>query len=120
MSTALQRKGRELSEVKRKTVTALARKLYYQFPFETKPVWKFGFVNSNFGHTRIISEWEGPSEFNAETMYDESDLPKVWSAEKRKVFHLVHQLYGQMVSDRCMAYSIFMKGGSSANLLSCV
>ena len=94
------------AQVRRKTVTALARKLYYQFPFETKPVWKFGFVNSNFGHTRIISEWEVPPEFNAETMYDESDLPKVWSAEKRKVFHLVHQLYGQMVSDRCK-YGIF-------------
>jgi hypothetical protein len=39
-------------------------------------------------------------------MYINAPHPKEWSAEKKKIFHIVRQLYGQMVSDQCK-YGIF-------------
>ncbi|KAL3912559.1 MAG: hypothetical protein SGILL_006832 [Bacillariaceae sp.] len=96
-------KGQKAS-IRRATV-ALVRKLLV-FPFETKPVWKFAFVNQAQAHTRIINEWEIPDDFDKEKMNAHAPLPEVWSAEKVKVFHLVRQVYGQMVSDKCK-YGIF-------------
>lgn len=64
-------------------------------PFETKPVWKFGFLTS----TQVLVDlWE--IDFNAEKMQAEVPLPETWPREKKRVFHLVRQMYGQMVSDK--------------------
>ena len=92
------------ARVRRETVELVRNS--YLFPFETKPVWKLGFVDTDQGHTRIISEWEIPPGFDEEKMYAKAPLPEEWSAEKKKVFHLVRQIYGQMVSDQCK-YGIF-------------
>jgi hypothetical protein len=38
--------------------------------------------------------------FDCEEMRDEESLPKHWPNPKKKIFHLVRQLYGQMVSGK--------------------
>ena len=69
----------------------------YRMPFETKPAWKFKFLTS----TQVfIDEWEIPEDFDAEKMQAKGPLPETWSREKKKVFHLVRQFYGQMVADK--------------------
>jgi len=68
----------------------------YRMPFETKPEWKFAFLNTA---QYIIDEWEIPDDFDAAKMQAEAPLPKSWPKEKKKVFHLIRQFYGQMVSD---------------------
>jgi len=68
----------------------------YRMPFETKPVWKFSFLTTA---QYIIDAWEVPDDFDAAKMQAKAHLPKSWSTEKRKVFHMIRQLYGQMVSD---------------------
>lgn len=82
----------------RRIVESQARKLY-RFPFETKPFWKFRFLEGANSHQTIISEWEVPKNFDAVRMRDEDKLPKSWSDMKKKIFHAVRQLYGQMATD---------------------
>lgn len=75
------------------------------FPFETKPFWKFRFLgkqlNGRFGDCdegsaqKIVRLWEVPPE----DMLQQRELPEGWTAEKKKIFHLIRQVYGQMVSD---------------------
>jgi hypothetical protein len=69
----------------------------YRMPFETKPVWKFPFLNSA---QYIIDQWEIPEDFDAAKMQAEAPLPEHWSKEKKKIFHLVRHIYGQMVADK--------------------
>lgn len=68
----------------------------YRMPFETKPEWKFKFLTTA---QYIIDAWEIPDDFDASKMQANPPVPDSWSTEKRKVFHLIRQLYGQMVSD---------------------
>jgi hypothetical protein len=77
---------------------AMVRSLY-RFPFETKPVWKFPFLNHPQAQNDIISEWEIPEDFDEEKMQAEDSLPSHWSSTKKKIFHVVRQLYGQMFAD---------------------
>lgn len=80
----------------RRNMTSMIVSLY-RMPFETKPAWKFRFLTS----TQVfIDEWEIPEDFDAEKMQAQVPLPKTWSSEKKKVFHLVRQFYGQMVTDK--------------------
>jgi hypothetical protein len=75
------------------------------FPFETKPFWKFRFLgNVNNGlfsdcdegsAHKIVRLWAVPPE----DLMRQRTFPAEWSAEKIKVFHLIRQLYGQLVSD---------------------
>lgn len=75
------------------------------FPFETKPFWKFRFLGSlNNGifndcdvasAQKIVRLWAAPPE----DYMQQRTLPAGWTAEKIKVFNLVRQLYGQLVSD---------------------
>jgi predicted Ser/Thr protein kinase len=69
----------------------------YRMPFETKPIWKFSFLTTA---QYIIDNWEIPHDFGAAKMQAEVPLPESWSVGKKKVFHLVRQLYGQMVADK--------------------
>mmetsp|Transcript_13926 Transcript_13926/g.16095 ORF Transcript_13926/g.16095 Transcript_13926/m.16095 type:complete len:514 (-) Transcript_13926:343-1884(-) len=78
----------------------LVRSLY-RFPFETKPHWKFKFMDSLQAHIQIINEFEIPEDFHADNMLAETALPLGWSGTKKKIFHVVRQLYGQMVTDHC-------------------
>jgi hypothetical protein len=71
----------------------------YRFPFETKPEWKFRFLNSIQAHRLIIDEFEVPEDFDADKMLAETPLPLSWSSNKKKIFHVVRQLYGQMCTD---------------------
>lgn len=96
---------------RRETVQLI--KSLYRFPFETKPTWKFPFLLRNDvngeasrSHEIIINHWEVPHGFDAEKMQAQVPLPLHWSSEKRKVFHLVRQIYGQMVADHCR-YGVF-------------
>jgi hypothetical protein len=82
----------------RRNNVAMVRSLH-RFPFETKPHWKFPFLNHPEAHNDIISEWEIPEDFEEKTMQAEESLPSHWSAKKRKIFHVVRQLYGQMFAD---------------------
>lgn len=82
----------------RRGVMAAAQKLYL-FPFETKPYWKFQFLLAS-SHQVLIDEWEVPEDFEPESMRDEDPLPKNWSERKKKVFHVIRQLYGQMESTK--------------------
>lgn len=92
------------ARVRKETVTKVRNLLV--FPFETKPVWKFRWIDDDEAHTRIINEWEIPAAFDKEKMYAQAPLPEEWSDEKKKVFHLLRQIYGQMVSDHCK-YGVF-------------
>jgi hypothetical protein len=89
------KKGEKAAQ--RRGVAAAAQTLYL-FPFETKPWWNFRFLQVAASHQIIIDEWEVPEDFTPEGMRDEDALPGTWSDEKKKVFHLVRQLYGQMAS----------------------
>ena len=80
----------------RRGVAAVAPKLYL-FPFETKPFWKFRFLMGS-SHQILIDEWEVPEGFEPESMRDEEALPEDWSERKKKVFHVIRQLFGQMES----------------------
>lgn len=83
----------------RRKVAAAATALYL-FPFETKPSWKFDFLEQRDSHRYIVQQWEVPANFDCDKMRDEESLPDHWPSQKRKIFHLVRQLYGQMVSGR--------------------
>jgi hypothetical protein len=64
----------------------------YLFPFETKPYWKFKFLEDleeEESHRYIIAQWEVPENFDCEKMRDEESLPKHWLNPKKKIFHLV-------------------------------
>lgn len=73
----------------------------YRFPFETKPHWKFSFLNSPESNKTLIREWEFPKMYTPQMIRDHHRLPSDWSLTKKKVFHVVRQLYGQMVADHC-------------------
>eukprot|EP00977_Amphora_coffeiformis_P017981 scaffold6064_cov173-Amphora_coffeaeformis.AAC.10 len=75
----------------------------YRMPFETKPIWKFSFLDTS---QFIIDEWEVPEDFDSTKMQSEVPLPKSWSVQKKKVFHLVRHFYGQMVVDK-RRYGVF-------------
>ena len=66
---------------------------------ETKPFWKFRFLMESTDSTKaIIKLWSIPKGYSSEYMRQQKPLPEEWSPEKRKVFHLIRQLYGQMLS----------------------
>lgn len=65
----------------------------YRMPVAVKPVWEFGFIKTA---SDVINEWEIPEDFNQA----EESLPESWTSEKKKVFHLVRQMYGQMMSGK--------------------
>ena len=85
------------AEIRRKNTKLLVK--LYRLPFETKPCWKFSFMNNRMGHQYIIDNWEIPSDFDYSKMQAKSSLPESWPSGKQKVFHLIRQLYGQMVAD---------------------
>lgn len=62
------------------------------FPIEMKPEWKYKFM-SRPGQG-LVDLWENPGS----TFLSQRTLPEEWSVEKKKVFHLVRQAYGQAVS----------------------
>jgi hypothetical protein len=70
----------------------------YIFPIETKPVWKFNFLTGPNAHQIIIDEWEIPDDFDVREMRAAIPLPEDWPPVKKKVFHLVRQLYDHMVA----------------------
>ena len=72
----------------------------YTIPFESKPFWKFQFIDNANVHEFIIREFKVPENFDAEKMRDEESLPGDWNSSQRKVFRLVRQIYGQMASDQ--------------------
>lgn len=82
------------AEINRQTSARVRQS--YRFPLETKPSWKFRFLNSI---DVIINNWAVPEGFDSEKMQAKVSLPDSWQKEKKKVFHLVRQVYGQMVSD---------------------
>ena len=64
--------------------------------FETKPFWKFRFLLDAEDSTQLLLDlWSVPSSFEPE-----KPLPQSWSHEKQKVFHLIRQIYGQLVSSK--------------------
>jgi hypothetical protein len=71
------------------------------FCFETKPAWKFRFLVDAENSTQLmIDSWEVPPDFTPKDMSDKVPLPHDWSMEKKKVFHLIRQVYGQMTSSK--------------------
>jgi hypothetical protein len=70
--------------------------------FETKPFWKYEFLRHSKANY-FSSEFEVP-EVTPPAV--ESLLPTSWSADKKKVFHLVRQVYGQMRADN-FQYGVF-------------
>lgn len=72
----------------------------YLFPIETKPYWKFQFLLGNDSTERMVEQWEMPVGYSREDIAGQRPLPKSWSDEKGKVFHLIRQVYGQMVESR--------------------
>jgi len=86
----------------RRDTTKVLRSLY-RLPFETKPFWKFRFLKTT---NDVVGSWEVPDDFDPTMMQAEVPLPESWPASKKKVFHLVRQLYGQMVADN-RRYGIF-------------
>jgi predicted Ser/Thr protein kinase len=69
----------------------------YRMPFETKPLWKFAFLKSA---QDILDHWEIPEDFDPAKMQAQAPLPEDWPKDKQKIFHLVRQIYGQMVADK--------------------
>jgi hypothetical protein len=73
------------------------------FTFETKPFWKFRFLLDAQDSTQLLIDlWSVPRTYKAN-----APLPKGWSSEKGKVFHLIRQLYGQMKSSK-LSYGIVL------------
>jgi predicted Ser/Thr protein kinase len=72
------------------------------FTFETKPFWKFQFLcdDSTCSTDFLISQWEVPADYTPSDLKSRRALPESWSPEKKKVFHLIRQVYGQMVSSK--------------------
>jgi hypothetical protein len=71
------------------------------FCFETKPAWKFRFLVGAEDSTQLmIHLWEVPRDFSPTDILDEKPLPRDWSTEKKRVFHLIRQVYGQMTSSK--------------------
>lgn len=71
------------------------------FTMETKPFWKFNFLcNAEDSTELLISNWRDPSDYNAEKILREEIIPKEWTHVQKKVFHLIRQAYGQMVSSQ--------------------
>ena len=68
------------------------------FTLETKPAWKFQFLLGDDSTDILIDEWEVPAGYSPEDLYNKRDLPENWSHRKQKVFHLIRQVYGQMIS----------------------
>jgi hypothetical protein len=68
----------------RRTVAAGAAELYL-FPFETKPSWKFAFLEEDDSHRYIIQQWEVPGNFDCcEKMRDEESLQRIGRILKRR------------------------------------
>ena len=66
------------------------------FTFETKPFWKFRFLLDAQNSTQLLLDlWSMPDGYEPGKA-----LPKSWSHEKQKVFRLIRQIYGQMVSSK--------------------
>lgn len=70
------------------------------FTVETKPVWKFRFLLGGDSTDSMIKLWGVPAGYTAEDLLNERALPKNWSNEQKKIFHLIRQLYGQMTSSQ--------------------
>lgn len=72
------------------------------FTFETKPFWKFRFLSNDPTQSTsfLTSQWQYPEGYSATHLLNKAPLPKEWSSDKQKVFHLIRQLYGQMVSSQ--------------------
>lgn len=70
----------------------------YLFPFETKPYWKFQFLLGGDSTDVIIREWGMPRNYSSQDIANERPLLQSWSHKKVKIFHLIRQVYGQMVA----------------------
>lgn len=68
----------------------------YMYAFETKPCWKFHFLEKQDSHLALVNKFEVPASYTSADMKAEKSLPQSWSTDKKKVFHLVRQVYGQM------------------------
>lgn len=58
--------------------------------WETKPFWKYSFLADG----DIVSRWD-PSGYNEA----EKKIPEGWAEDRKKVFHLIRQIYGQACAD---------------------
>lgn len=77
-----------------RAVAVLAEdKKQVRFLLETKPKWKYPFLSVNT-QSCIIDNWRVPGDGEF------SGVPKTWGVEKKKVYHLIRQVYGQMISDK--------------------
>lgn len=72
------------------------RTRHYMYAFETKPCWKFQFLEDQGSHQVLLDKFQVPANYTSEDMNNQKSLPRSWSTDKKKVFHLVRQVYGQM------------------------
>jgi hypothetical protein len=65
----------------RRQTLAVVRSLY-AFPLETKPAWKFRFLDSPQAHRLIFDQWEIPDDFDSQQkMQVEVVLPAHWDCQ---------------------------------------
>lgn len=67
---------------------------------ETKPHWKYDFLESASTQECIIANWKVPDEPGF------TEVPKEWSSAEKRIFHLIRQVYGQMREDK-LQYGAF-------------
>jgi hypothetical protein len=66
------------------------------YALETKPCWKFHFLEKQDSRLALVNKFEVPANYTLADMKTQKSLPQSWSTDKKKVFHLVRQVYGQM------------------------
>ena len=75
-----------------------------RFTITTKPFWKYRFLCNSCATDTVVQKWgEASREFDSKQI---PHLPPHWNLEKKKIFHLIRQVYGQMFADH-MRYWIF-------------
>jgi hypothetical protein len=93
--------GQHTSPIGETTRAQLRRNLtrtrtrHYMYACETKPCWKFHFLEDRDSHEAFV-KFQVPANYTSEDMKAQKPLPRSWSTDKKKVFHLVRQVYGQM------------------------
>lgn len=80
--------------LKHRVETAAAVREETTLPIETKPHWLFRFLTENDPNL-LFELWEVPEQCHL----TQRTLPEPWSPNKKKVLHLIRQMYGQMVTD---------------------
>jgi hypothetical protein len=70
------------------------------FTFKTKPFWKYQFLMDQGSTWVLCRDFEVPDHFTSRDLLDKNALPKAWSCEKKKPFHAIQQIYGQIISSR--------------------